>query len=395
ASCSRRMPMICSSLNLDCLILRLPQGDWTLLKSGGRSGAQVNPHHLKDIVERLNRLHYKAGNRAAFIRLHEIVGRTFEFAASQGNSMQAASFFQTAENSYQDAGLDDAAKRVRLERASAIQKSRTEMQEITIDHTITFKDMEAFLTAIIGETPGSTFARIASHFVWRIEELEQLLKDISKSAPLLATIPIAVMAADHQAASIGGVEDDLDGRICQQAAQSIQLNSIFLRKALDTAIEKFDLGPYEFVDFASRSGLFHDLTFLLEGVSAWFSGDYFKSIFVLAPQIERGLRQLTGNLGEPVTRRHPTMADREVSIGMGEIFGSPVVKETLGTDLLLYFKVIYSDPRGLNLRNNVAHGLIERRMVNSVTSDLLIHTLLVLGLWRELAEHRKREKAKP
>src|SRR5579871_1114908 len=42
ASCSRRIPMICSSLNLDGRIVRLPFGRRTLPKTGGGLRAQVN-----------------------------------------------------------------------------------------------------------------------------------------------------------------------------------------------------------------------------------------------------------------------------------------------------------------------------------------------------------------
>ena len=87
------------------------------------------------------------------------------------------------------------------------------------------------------------------------------------------------------------------------------------------------------------------------------------------------------------------MPDREIAIGMGDIFGNKVVKDILGADLTLYFKLIYSDPRGLNLRNSIAHGTLERGMINAVISDLLIHSLLVLGLWDQLADHRKKKAA--
>jgi hypothetical protein len=44
---------------------------------------------------------------------------------------------------------------------------------------------------------------------------------------------------------------------------------------------------------------------------------------------------------------------------MGDILNSREITEALGPDLTLHFLALYADPRGCNLRNNVAHGLIK------------------------------------
>ncbi len=58
-------------------------------------------------------------------------------------------------------------------------------------------------------------------------------------------------------------------------------------------------------------------------------------------------------------------------------------------DLTLYFLALYVDPHGKNLRNQVAHGLIKPGEVSEHLGRLLIHTLLVFGVWKELAEKRR------
>ncbi len=44
---------------------------------------------------------------------------------------------------------------------------------------------------------------------------------------------------------------------------------------------------------------------------------------------------------------------------MGEILYNQKVAEALGPDVTLHFQALYADPRGMNLRNEIAHGLIE------------------------------------
>lgn len=354
-----------------------------------------DPFKLESVSDRLQAYYNRVGSRPDVVRLQETVGRAFEHTADLGDNLRASSMLQSAENAYLDAGKSEDAKRVRNARIKAIEAAREEMQSFETTVTITKDEMEAFLSTVITDDPRHTFARIANQFVPVVTEIEaQIKKDGEEGAGSITDfMPIAIMAKDHQAAMLGAVEDDLDGRVVHRAMQNVQWTSPYLHRAMQVAIEKHDLDPYAITGFAERTGLFDDSSFLLEGAGAWFSLDHMKAIHLLVPQIERALRAITRKLGEPVTRKHPTMPDREIAIGMGEIFGNKVVKEALGADLTLYFKLIYSDPRGLNLRNSVAHGTLERGMVNGVVSDLLMHSLLVLGLWDELADYRKKKAA--
>lgn len=354
-----------------------------------------DPFKLENVSDRLQAYYNRLGSRPDVVRLQETVGRAFEHTAGLGDRLRASSMLQSAENAYLDAGKSEDAKRVRIARIKAIEAAREEMQSFETTFTITKDEMEAFLSTVITDDPRFTFARITNQFVPVVAEIEAQIKKGGEdgASSIMDFMPIAIMAKDHQAATLGAVEDDLDGRVVHHAQQGVQWTSPYLHRALQAAIEKHDLDPYAITGFAERTGLFEDSSFLLEGVGAWFSLDHMKAIHLLVPQIERALRAITGKLGEPVARKHPTMPDREIAIGMGEIFGNKAVKDALGADLTLYFKLIYSDPRGLNLRNSIAHGTLERGMVNGVVSDLLIHSLLVLGLWDELADYRKKKAA--
>ena len=154
-------------------------------------------------------------------------------------------------------------------------------------------------------------------------------------------------------------------------------------------MEAHDAVPEHFVSWANRLSLFDDLTFLIEGTRAFYAGDLVKAVHVLVPQIESGLRSMIGQLGKPVTKAHSTVADVSVALAMGDILNSAELKKALGPDLTLYFNALYADPRGINLRNRVAHGLIKPANIDHHLVRWLIHTLLVFGNWKELAERRR------
>ena len=79
-----------------------------------------------------------------------------------------------------------------------------------------------------------------------------------------------------------------------------------------------------------------------------------------------GLRNIVGKIGKPVTKRHGTLQGIGVSINMGDILNDKEISGALGSDIVLHFLALYADPRGRNLRNDLAHGLLS---YNAVSRD--------------------------
>ena len=75
-----------------------------------------------------------------------------------------------------------------------------------------------------------------------------------------------------------------------------------------------------------------------------------------------------------------------VSINMSDILFNPTTVSALGrmgSRLALYMKVVFADPRGMNLRNEFAHGLLESAEVNEAAAIRVAISLLVIGLWQK------------
>jgi lysyl-tRNA synthetase class 1 len=99
-------------------------------------------------------------------------------------------------------------------------------------------------------------------------------------------------------------------------------------------------------------------------------------------------------LGKPTTKAHPAIAGVGVVIGMGDILypkGSDAeIIDALGPDLTLHFLALYADPRGFNMRNDLAHGLLRANTLQLGLASRIIHTLLLLGVWDQIAARSKR-----
>ena len=107
-----------------------------------------------------------------------------------------------------------------------------------------------------------------------------------------------------------------------------------------------------------------------------------KAIHVLVPQIEHLLRMFLGRLGIPTrktVRNQPGITDAK---NMNDVLADVRVKESLTENLWRYLAVVYIDRRGLNLRNDLAHGLVPRAGFKRSIADRIFHTLLALSRMR-------------
>lgn len=348
-----------------------------------------DPHATESAATRLIAYYNKVKRWNDTARLHELMARSFEHAASLADPMLAAAFLQTAVTAYREGRLPDESRRVRVAMEEKIAASHAQMTAYTFEIPITREDMERFLDSVVANDAGSTFVRIASEFVHRRAQLEAQVEKQMKDSPLSAMISQVVMAQRHVAAKVGSVDDDPFGRVIQHAAQSISLDDIWLLNALDRAIEVHGLTPHHFVSWVARTGLYKDFELLSEGITAWFRQDFVKAVHVLIPQVEVGLRAIVEQLGKPTTKAHPKIKGTSVAINMGDILYSVEVADALGADITLHLLTLYADPRGFNLRNDIAHGLITPNEMDAGTAARVIHSLLVLSIWDQLAAARK------
>lgn len=270
----------------------------------------------------------------------------------------------------------------------AIQTSNKAMKTVGTNIDITREDINKFVAAVVDDDPGSTLALIANSFVASKASLETQMQETAKVAPLQAMMPKKLMQDDHVAATIGSIKDDPIGRLIDQATLHFSIEAPWLMYALESALDRHELTADHFAGWANRLGLFDDTTFLKEGFAAWLGEDYVKALHVLVPQAERGLRAIAASVGVPVTKPHPVTKDASVSINMGDILSNEKVLAVIGEDIALHFRSLYADPRGMNLRNRVAHGLHSPRSLGPHIVRLVVHSLLILGVWKDIVKAR-------
>jgi hypothetical protein len=65
--------------------------------------------------------------------------------------------------------------------------------------------------------------------------------------------------------------------------------------------------------------------------------------------------------------------------GLGEILHDRLFRQLVDENVRLYLLVFLADPRGINLRNRVAHGLLEHDQMERALTDRVVQVLLALS----------------
>ena len=207
---------------------------------------------------------------------------------------------------------------------------------------------------------------------------------MAEKAPLVSMLTATVMGIDgFTEAKINSVQEDLDGRAIQHAADRFNWEAPFLYFVLNRAKEKHGFDLDKLVAFVNEAPFFAPAreALIREGLAAWLAEDPVKAIHVLVPQVEAACRDLLAALGAPVMRQDPNTGGFEV-IGMGAALSHPGFRAGVHKDIRFHLRALYTDPRGINLRNHLAHGLTHVGLLGMGVANWVVHSILLLAILR-------------
>ena len=263
-------------------------------------------------------------------------------------------------------------------------KASNEMATHSFEMEVTKEELDEYVDSLLAGGQGLAFIRVAVHFLPKIDEAENQVKELAQDYPISSLFTKQLI--DHEGrpvASVGSIEDDLDGNVVHHMSQTMIYSMFFLRTALDALIDRFNLSSQDFLNHIFASPTFsEDKKGIIEnGIDVYMQGDVVASIHLLIPQVEASIRRLAELLGLAIIRKGRNDAMQYKLLD--ELLREPRMEAVLGRDASLYFRILLTDQRGWNLRNNVSHGLVPYGQFNQGMADRVLHVLLCLGLIKE------------
>lgn len=94
-----------------------------------------------------------------------------------------------------------------------------------------------------------------------------------------------------------------------------------------------------------------------QALYAGFQQDYYISTHILCPQFEHMIRVMLKDIGVKTT--YIAKDGIETENGLSTLMKSLEIVDLLGENLCFEIKTVFTDSRGFNLRNDIAHGLLD------------------------------------
>jgi hypothetical protein len=334
------------------------------LASQNAEDKMINPLPAISAARRLAIYYRKQKNKNEVARVILKAGWAFEQTINWDSGLNASSWLEQIQNLYLEFNLKEEADKIMKRIRDIGPKLASELNPISFTFNIPKEELDDYIP--------------------QRDKVKEQIFDISENAQSLFLIGYKLQDEEGRVgASIGTLGEDLEGHVVFQVSQNLQFASIFLRLIFQECIDKKGLNKEAVLDFIKGSPVIQKerLEIIDKGLEAYFLNDYLVSVHLLIPQIEESIRNLFELAGGNVLKITQSGDYRLKSFD--EILREKIIKEVLGQDFSDYFRILFTDNRGWNIRNKVCHGIISPDKFNTKISDRLIHAILCLGLIQE------------
>jgi len=300
--------------------------------------------------------------------------------------MVAASFYKNAIQTYRSISRSERAAHRVDERISELHKSLSEAGERSLDEMGVISSPSIDITQLVenarnavrGKSAIDALAAFANIYRGaRALQMREFSEKMLREHPLRALISVTHMSRDGRVIAkrpgmgLGDAEsDDTQAVIWAEMVKHYGMElGIVVQGSVWPALEilalEHRLRESDFVAIASHSPIVPKGRERLFG-KALFAGyekDFVAALHLLIPQIEHMVRWHLKGAGIKTTNLDKNGIENEN--GLSALMELPEVTEIFGEDLSFELKALFCDPFGPNLRNELAHGLLDDEACHS------------------------------
>jgi hypothetical protein len=349
------------------------------LRSRIEDPQNFDPHLATTAAEELKLWRDSAGQQAEADRAAYTAGEAFEAAAGLASGLTAIAWLTDQLARYRELGDQEAVARIERAIRARAEEAQGEMKRISVPLDVTPEELEAWADRVAGKDLNAGLIGFAAAGVVGRELTERAALDIAQSA-IFDHIPFVIAGRDgFTNANIR--PDDVEGRAVHRATQLVSQRGPWLNLAWKRIQAKHGADLERLLEWLVGSPCFppERLAFIREGLTAWLAGDAVKTVHVLVPQVESALRDLLAVLGGAVTK--PNRYGGSQKFNLREVLEAEKFA-AVPDAVRFHFQVLYQDPRGLNVRNDLAHGILSFELLGLGLANLVVHSIVLIGALR-------------
>lgn len=291
-------------------------------------------------------------------------------------------------------GLSEEAKQMEPEIRRFETESLKEFQKHETRISIPKKVISDYLKALDNKKLSEALGYVAVCNIPDEELSKQTVLKVSKEHPLQFHVNQNIM--DYTGRTVGNIrpiEEDLEGHTIKQMSQDIKFKTVVVDLGLNHLIKNQSLNADLMSEYLLKSPFFpeehHQI--IKQGVTSFFQENYISSISVLVPQVETAMRTLITQIGGEIyqsssnhekegfkLRPLGTLLRDQKFIHFFKQFDNVKI-----SNIPIYFQVLLTDPRGMNLRNDFCHGHFPASYFHRTTAVCIIHVLLIFSIFKK------------
>lgn len=333
--------------------------------------------------------YYKKHSPDKIEDLFEKVEESFDAIISNMAKLQLVGNYSQLHKLLVKYGLQDKASKLSIKIAKFGEGIQDEMAEFKQEFTISKEDMDSCVNSILHEEDvENSLGCFTYSFIPKKEREKESLEHIVKSAPFLHMIPQSIFDEKGRVkAIVGGIETDLEGNLVVHISMSMKFNAIFINAVIEEGKQRGIFTIENILSFITKSPSIKDdrISIITKGLEAYFSQDYLVSIHLLIPQLEEAIRNILEIDDIPTLKSNKSGKGFQLRI-LDEMLRDPIAIQLLTDDFANYLRILLTDNRGWNLRNDICHGIASPDLFNKMTADRIIHALLCFGVFRIKSE---------
>lgn len=347
-----------------------------------------DPWLLMDLADILSG-YYKKHSPDKIEDLFEKVEESFDAIISDMAKLQLFGNYSQLYKLLVKYGLQDKAAKLSIKIAKFGEGIQDEMAEFKQEFTISKEDMDSCVNSILHEEDvENSLGCFTYSFIPKKEREKESLEHIVKGAPFLHMIPQSIFDEKGRVkAIVGGIETDLEGNLVVHISMSMKFNAIFINAVIEEGKQRGIFTIENILSFITKSPSIKTdrISIITRGLEAYFNQDYLVSTHLLIPQLEEAIRNILeiGNI--PTLKPNKSGKGFQLRI-LDEMLRDPIAFQLLTDDFANYLRILLTDNRGWNLRNDICHGIASPDLFNKMTADRIIHALLCFGVFRIKSE---------
>jgi uncharacterized protein DUF4209 len=308
---------------------------------------------------------------------------------AEGGLIQAA-LLSDAIKAYQELGRGDDVDRLKPRLHQANQEATKTMHRFSTKVEIPIEQFQKRVDAYLAE--GKKYSPIAHLHLFALHEgfwpewadVAKETAELARQFPLQALATKVTITADgrpHERP--GDPEQRRQFDEIERYVENLEIQMAFSTRKVALLRERDAWNEQLLMQALGGGMLFDDevLKAVQPGIRAFEEARYWEALHALVPQIERIIRKLARGLGAEVFRYKPDTGELHWT-SLKTLLTEPRVVEVLAIvspDFARELGHLFIDSRGLNLRDDVAHGIISPDIDSHRLALLCVVTLLTIS----------------